>query len=72
MSIKQWKNRRDKPDLPERKNRRASSNDTDGILAGLIDPKRRLKHVSNVSDNKNERTISGSKKGVKTRSYLSK
>ena len=63
---------RGETDLPQRKNRRATSNDTDGVLARLINPKQRLKHVNTVSDSKSERTISGSKTGVKTRLYLSK
>ena len=60
VSIKQWENRRDEPDLPQRKDRWATSNNTDEILASLIDPKKCLEHVSNISDNNNERTISGS------------
>ena len=59
VSIKQWENRRDEPDLPQRKNCRATSNNTDKILASLIDPKRRLKHVSNISDNNNEHIVRG-------------
>ena len=49
VSKKQWENMRDEPDLPQRKNHRATSNDTDRISASLINPKQHLKHVSNVS-----------------------
>ena len=72
MIWKQWEHLRDEPDLQQRPGRRAASNHIYKILVSLINNKRRLKHVSNVSDNKNERIMSGSKKGVDTRSYLSK
>ena len=63
---------RDEPVLPQRKSRRVASSDTDKVVSSLINYKRRFKLVSNVLGNKNEHTISGGKKGVETRSYLSK
>ena len=63
---------RGEPVLPQRKGRRAASSDSDKVLFSLINYKRRVKPVGNILGNRNERTISGGKKGAETRSYLSK
>ena len=65
MSIKQWENIRDVPNLPQIKGHKGESSDFHIILASLNNKKRRINYVSNVSNNKNECAIDGSKKGSK-------
>ena len=72
MSIKQWENIRDVPNLQQIKGHRAASSDVHIILVSLNNHKLRIKYVSNISDNGNECAVDGSEKGVETRSYLSK
>ena len=72
MSIKQWENMRGTPDLLQRKSRMAASSNVRRILGSSIINEKRIRHVRNASDNKDECTISESKKGVEIGSYLSK
>ena len=51
VSLKQEEYIEDESVLPQRKSRRATSNDTDKVLASLVNPKQHLKHVGNVSGN---------------------
>ena len=65
MSIKQWENMRGTPDLLQGKSRMAASSNVCRILGSSIINEKRIRHVRNASDNKDECTISESKKGLK-------